>query len=314
MEESIKQSSPVEKTADELKENPKIKGQANPLVRYEPLQAYLMEIQRYNLLSREEEYDLAVRHLETKDPEATYKLITSNLRLVVKIALDFQRYWMANLLDLIQEGNIGLMQAVKRFDPYRGVKLSSYASFWIKAYILKFIMDNWRLIKIGTTQSQRKLFFNLKKEKDQLDRMGYAPEPKLIAERLDVKESDVIEMNQRMEGWELSLEAPINDESSYTHKDMVVAEETPTDEVLAKQESQSLIRNKIDELRSTLNEKEKDILKNRLLSENPLTLQQLGERYSISRERIRQIEERLMKKIKAHLEKEVPDLYPIDTQ
>lgn len=313
MEESIKQSSPVEKTVGDLKENLN-KDQANPLVRYEPLQAYLMEIQRYNLLSREEEFDLAVRHLETKDPEATYKLITSNLRLVVKIALDFQRYWMANLLDLIQEGNIGLMQAVKKFDPYRGVKLSSYASFWIKAYILKFIMDNWRLIKIGTTQSQRKLFFNLKKEKEHLDRMGYAPEPKLLAERLDVKESEVIEMNQRMEGWELSLEAPINDESSYTHKDMVVAEEIPTDEVLARQESQSLIRNKIDELRSTLNEKEKDILTNRLLSENPLTLQQLGERYSISRERIRQIEERLMKKIKVHLEKEVPDLYPIDTQ
>jgi RNA polymerase sigma-32 factor len=272
-----------------------------------------MEIRRYNLLSREEEFSLAVRHLETKDPEATYKLITSNLRLVVKIALDFQRYWMSNLLDLIQEGNIGLMQAVKRFDPYRGVKLSSYASFWIKAYILKFIMDNWRLIKIGTTQSQRKLFFNLRKEKDQLDRMGYAPEPKLLAERLDVKEEDVIEMNQRMEGWELSLETPINDESRYTHKDMVVAEEIPSDELLARQESQSLIRNKIGELRSTLNEKEKDILDNRLLAENPLTLQVLGDRYSISRERIRQIEERLLKKIKVYLEKEVPDLHPIDT-
>ncbi|MEE9611192.1 MAG: sigma-70 family RNA polymerase sigma factor, partial [Desulfatiglandales bacterium] len=169
MKESINQSSPVKKTADKLEENLENKDQANPLVRYGPLQAYLMEIRRYNLLSREEEFSLAVRHLETKDPEATYKLITSNLRLVVKIALDFQRYWMSNLLDLIQEGNIGLMQAVKRFDPYRGVKLSSYASFWIKAYILKFIMDNWRLIKIGTTQSQRKLFFNLRKEKDQLD-------------------------------------------------------------------------------------------------------------------------------------------------
>lgn len=313
MEESIKQSSPVKKTADKLEENLENKDQANPLVRYDPLQAYLMEIRRYNLLSREEEFSLAVRHLETKDPEATYKLITSNLRLVVKIALDFQRYWMSNLLDLIQEGNIGLMQAVKRFDPYRGVKLSSYASFWIKAYILKFIMDNWRLIKIGTTQSQRKLFFNLRKEKDQLDRMGYAPEPKLLAERLDVKEEDVIEMNQRMEGWELSLETPINDESRYTHKDMVVAEEIPSDELLARHESQSLIRNKIGELRSTLNEKEKDILDNRLLAENPLTLQVLGDRYSISRERIRQIEERLLKKIKVYLEKEVPDLHPIDT-
>jgi len=312
MEEHVKQSSPIAEMTDELEEHVEDESKETSLVRYEPLQAYLMEIQRYPLLSREEEFALTVRYLETKDPEATYKLITSNLRLVVKIALDFQRHWMTNLLDLIQEGNIGLMQAIKRFDPYRGVKLSSYASFWIKAYILKFIMDNWRLVKIGTTQSQRKLFFNLKKEKDHLDRMGYVPETKLLAERLDVKEGDVIEMNQRMEGWELSLETPISDDSRYTHKDMVVAEEVPSDEVLARQEGQSLIRNKIEELRATLNEKEKDILDNRLLAENPLTLQELGERYSISRERIRQIEERLLKKIKAHLEKEVPDLHPID--
>lgn len=313
MEKHLKQNSPAKKEADKIEENSTDDGQETSLVQYGPLQIYLMEIQRYPLLSREEEYALAVRHVEDKDPEATYKLITSNLRLVVKIALDFQRHWMANLLDLIQEGNVGLMQAVKRFDPYRGVKLSSYASFWIKAYILKFIMDNWRLIKIGTTQSQRKLFFNLKKEKDHLDRMGYAPEPKLLAERLDVKEGEVIEMNQRMEGWELSLETPINDESRYTHKDMVVANEIPSDEFLARKESQSLIRKKIEELSSTLNDKEKNILKDRLLAESPLTLQELGERFSVSRERIRQIEERLLKKIKVYLEKEIPDLHPIDT-
>jgi RNA polymerase sigma-32 factor len=313
MEEYSEQTNPPPKEVEEPEESIVNESRDTSLVRYEPLQFYLMEIQRYPLLSREEEFALAVRHVEDKDPEATYKLITSNLRLVVKIALDFQRYWMANLLDLIQEGNVGLMQAVKRFDPYRGVKLSSYASFWIKAYILKFIMDNWRLIKIGTTQSQRKLFFNLKKEKDHLDRMGYSPEPKLLAERLDVKEGEVIEMNQRMEGWELSLEAPINDESRYTHKDMVVADGIPSDEFIARQESQSLIRKKIEELSSTLNDKEKAILEHRLLAENPLTLQDLGERFSVSRERIRQIEERLLKKMKVYLEKEVPDLHPIDT-
>jgi RNA polymerase sigma-32 factor len=134
------------------------------LIRYDPLQRYLSEISHYKLITREREKELGLRIQEENDTEAAYELVTSNLRLVVKIALEFQRMWMQNLLDLIQEGNIGLMQAVKKFDPYKNVKFSYYASFWIKAYILKFIMDNWRLVKIGTTQGQRKLFFKLKKE------------------------------------------------------------------------------------------------------------------------------------------------------
>lgn len=282
------------------------------IVRYDPLHAYMMEIRRYPLLSREEELALAIRYRETGDPEAAYRLITSNLRLVVKIALDFQRHWMMNLLDLIQEGNIGLMQAIKKFDPYKGVKLSSYASFWIKAYIMKFIIDNWRLIKIGTTQAQRKLFFNLKKEKERLDRMGFVPEPRLLAEKLDVKEGEVIEMDQRMDGWELSLETPLDEESRYTHKDMLIAPSTPSDEILAREESRAILLEKIEELRNTLNEKERDILDQRLLAAQPLTLQEIGDRYGISRERIRQIEERLKKKIRVFLEKEVPDIQLID--
>ena len=138
------------------------------LVKFDPLQRYLSEVSRYRLLTRDEERELAIKVREYGDRDAAYNLVTSNLRLVVKIALEFQRVWMQNLLDLIQEGNIGLMQAVKKFDPYKNVKFSYYASFWIKAYILKFIMDNWRLVKIGTTQGQRKLFFKLKKEKQKL--------------------------------------------------------------------------------------------------------------------------------------------------
>ena len=147
------------------------------IVRYDPLQRYLMEISQYRLLTREEEINLAKRIQETGDRDAAYVLVTSNLRLVVKIALEFQRIWMQNLLDLIQEGNIGLMQAARKFDPYKNVKFSYYASFWIKAYILKFIMDNWRLVKIGTTQGQRKLFFKLKKEKQNLIDQGFDPKP-----------------------------------------------------------------------------------------------------------------------------------------
>ena len=152
------------------------------LTKFDPLQRYLKEVSQYALLTREEEHQLAIRYREEKDPDAAYKLVTGNLRLVVKIALEFHRMWVMNLLDLIQEGNIGLMQAVKKFDPYREVRLSSYASFWIRVYILRFILDNWRLVKIGTTQAQRKLFFNLQKEKAKLEALGYSVEPKKLAQ------------------------------------------------------------------------------------------------------------------------------------
>jgi RNA polymerase sigma-32 factor len=164
------------------KSTPRVSGRTSDkaVVKYDPLQRYLSEISRYNLLTREEEVSLGKLVQEQGDQDAAYRLVTSNLRLVVKIALEFQRVWMQNLLDLIQEGNIGLMQAVKKFDPYKNVKFSYYASFWIKAYILKFIMDNWRLVKIGTTQGQRKLFFKLKKEKQKLIDEGFDPKPKLL--------------------------------------------------------------------------------------------------------------------------------------
>jgi RNA polymerase sigma-32 factor len=175
--------SPQNKTKKNPKNLPAVKTYSNALTKRDPLQAYLSEISRYNLLTREEEVELGKKIQEENDPDAAFVLATSNLRLVVKIALEFQKVWMQNLLDLIQEGNIGLMQAVQKFDPYKGVKFSYYASFWIKAYILKFIMDNWRLVKIGTTQGQRKLFFKLKKEKQRLIEEGFDPQPKLLSER-----------------------------------------------------------------------------------------------------------------------------------
>ena len=183
------------------------------LVKYDPLQRYLAEISKYNLLTREQEIELGKKVQEEGDSESAYIMVTANLRLVVKIALEFQRVWMQNLLDLIQEGNIGLMQAVQKFDPYKNVKFSYYASFWIKAYILKFIMDNWRLVKIGTTQGQRKLFFKLKKEKQKLIDQGFDPKPKLLSERLGVSEREIIDMDQRLDGWDVSLDAPLKDDS-----------------------------------------------------------------------------------------------------
>ena len=278
---------------------------SDSLVPYDPLKHYLMEIKRYPLLSREEEKRLAIRYREKGDMEAAYRLITSNLRLVVKIALSFQRHWMRNLMDLIQEGNIGLMQAVKKFYPYRGYKLSYYASFWIKAYIIKFIMDNWKLVKIGTTQAQRKLFFNLRKEKERLISMGFEPRPKLLAERLDVKESEVIEMDQRLGSWEVSLDAPVKEDSDSDHQSFIPSDEIGADEQLADYEKKEILKAKLASFRTTLPQKERFIFDQRLMAEDPMTLQEIGDLYGISRERVRQIQVRITKRIKTYLQEEI---------
>ncbi|HOV85850.1 MAG TPA: RNA polymerase factor sigma-32 [Syntrophobacteraceae bacterium] len=288
---------------------PKISVHERPSsVAFDPFRLYLDEIKRYSLLSREEERELAIRYREKNDLEAAYKLITANLRLVVKIAMDFQRYWMQNLMDLIQEGNVGLMQAVKKFDPYRGYKFSYYASFWIKAYIIKFIMDNWKLVKIGTTQAQRKLFFNLRKEKEQLESQGIEASPKLLSHRLDVKESEIIEMDQRLNSWEISLDSPLKEDSEDTHKSFLPSDDLPVDDQIADREAKAILHDKLVLFRQQLKGKEAVIFDHRLLSEEPMTLQEIGDRFGISRERVRQIESRLKKKLKAYLEEEIEDL------
>lgn len=275
---------------------------------FDPFRIYLEEIKRYPLLSREEERDLAIRYREKDDVEAGYQLITANLRLVVKIAMDFQRYWMQNLMDLIQEGNVGLMQAVKKFDPYRGYKFSYYASFWIKAYIIKFIMDNWKLVKIGTTQAQRKLFFNLRKEKERLEAQGIEVSPKLLSARLDVKESEIVEMDQRLNSWEISLDSPLKEDSEDTHKSFLPSDDLPVDEQIADQEAKSILHDKLMLFRDQLTGKEAVIFDRRLLTEDPMTLQEIGDQFGISRERVRQIESRLKKKLKSYLEEEIDDI------
>jgi RNA polymerase sigma-32 factor len=279
-----------------------------PVVGLTALQRYLHEISQFPLLSREETEELAIRYHETGDPEAAYKLVSSNLRLVVKVAMDFQKYWMQNFLDLIQEGNVGLVQAAKKFDPYREVKFSYYAAYWIRAYILKFIMDNWRMVKIGTTQAQRKLFFSLNKERKLLESQGFQPDTKLLAERLHVKESEVIEMSQRMDNWDVSLESPVREDSDDEQKDFLPQGGPGVEEVVAGREIKERLSAILDALEKKLNDKEQLILQTRLLSDEPQTLQDIADIFGISRERVRQIEVNLLKKMKKYLEQEVPDI------
>ncbi len=275
---------------------------------FDPLHRYLVEIRRHPLLEPEEEKALAIRYREKGDLEAAYKLVVSNLRLVVKIALEYYNSWMTSVLDLIQEGNIGLMLAVKKFDPYRGVRLPYYATFWIRAYILRFIMENWRLVKVGTTQAQRKLFFNLKKEKDRLEALGFTPGPKLLAQRLDVKESEVIDMDQRLGSRDVSLDTPIEQDSRERFMDLLPSEEVHLDERIANEQLKGLFNQKIDKFRKTLKGRDLDIWENRILAPMPATLHEIGNKYGISYERVRQIEKNLLKRFKAFVTKEIPDL------
>jgi len=288
-------------------ERPAAQAADKSLIKYDPLQRYLIEISRYDLLTREEEIALAKRVREEGDKEAAYALVTSNLRLVVKIALEFQRVWMQNLLDLIQEGNIGLMQAAKKFDPYKNVKFSYYASFWIKAYILKFIMDNWRLVKIGTTQGQRKLFFKLKKEKQSLIDQGFDPKPKLLSERLGVSEQEIVDMDQRLDGWDVSLDAPLKDDSDTERIEFLSTDAESVEDTVAKKEMRVLLHNKIEEFRKSMTPREIEIFDLRIFSDNPVTLQEIGDRYNISRERVRQVEKNIIKKMREFFKDEIPD-------
>lgn len=277
------------------------------IVEYDPLQRYLAEISRYHLLNREEEIKLGKLIQEEGDPDAAYRLATSNLRLVVKIALEFQRIWMQNLLDLIQEGNIGLMHAVQKFDPYKNVKFSYYASFWIKAYILKFIMDNWRLVKIGTTQGQRKLFFKLKKEKQALIDQGFDPQTKLLSDRLGVSENEITQMEQRLNGWDVSLDAPIKEDSNTERGEFLSSEEESIENQMAKKEIESILQDKIAKFRNELSDRELEIFDSRIFTDTPLTLQDIGDKYVISRERVRQLEKNIIKKMKVFFKDEIPD-------
>jgi RNA polymerase sigma-32 factor len=269
---------------------------------------YMQEVSSYKLLSNEETESLVLKYQNEGDQQAGNDLITANLRLVVKIAGDFQKYWTNNFLDLVQEGNIGLIKAIKKFEPDRGIKFSYYATFWIRAYILKFIMDNWRLVKLGTTQAQRKLFYTLNKEKKTLEAQGIKPESRVLAKRLDVREVDILEMEQRFNAPDISIESPISPDSTTEHKDMLVQNGPTVEEIVAKREIIEKIKNILDNQKNTLCEREKVILEERLLQDDSRSLKNIAEQFHISRERIRQIESRLLKKIGKTLLQEMPDI------
>ena len=284
------------------------KDKSAPLARYDPLQAYMQDVQRYKLLTPEEEKATAIAYREHGDVDAAARLVTANLRLVVKIAYDYRRAHKI-IPDLIQEGNIGLMQAVKKYDPYKGVKLSTYAAWWIRAYILRFILNNARLVKLGTTQAQRKLFFNLKKEKAKLDALGIEPSHETIAKRLNVSTEEVVQMDRRLAARDMSLDAPIisSDGSSQSRMDFLPAGNDAIDDALADAEMSELLRDKLDEFSETLAGKEARIFSQRMLAEDPRTLQDLGNEFGVSRERVRQLEKRLQNKLKVFLSETLGD-------
>jgi RNA polymerase sigma-32 factor len=266
-------------------------------VKHDTLKVYIAGVAKYPLLSREEEREVTRLVYEDQDLNAVERLAVSNLRLVVKIAMGYYNTYL-NILDLIQEGNVGLLHAVKKYNPYKGTKFSTYAQFWIRAYILKYIMDSWSLVKVGTTQSQRKLFYQLNKEKQRLESLGLYPTPKLLASTLQVKEEEVVEMQTRLSCNDVYLEAPLYDEGTDTMMDILSADEDVED-IVSKKNALSLLAGRVQEFKTTLNEKETCIFDHRLMTEEPRTLQELGTMLHISRERVRQIELRILKKAKA---------------
>ncbi|HET9962790.1 MAG TPA: RNA polymerase factor sigma-32 [Nitrospiraceae bacterium] len=270
------------------------------------LQQYLTEIRRYPYLSKEEELRLFEEYQQRGNRDAAMKLILANLRVSVSIAAEYLHTG-ADHMDLIQEGNVGLLQAIKKFDPTKNVRFYAYAAWWARAYILRYLLNTYRLVKVGTTQDQRKLFYNLKKEKAKLEREGFTPDTKLLADRLNVRERDVIEMDQRLGSWELSLDQPIGEEQDGTLMDVLPAQEQAADEQLADQQLKDLFRRKLAEFITTLDEREEDILRNRILSETPLTLEDMGAKYGITKERTRQLEARIIKRLRDYIRKDVKD-------
>jgi RNA polymerase sigma-32 factor len=269
--------------------------------------AYLHELRAYPLMTREEEHDTAVRSSKNADSALAARLVTANLRLVVKIAQEYRRQH-DNLLDLIQEGNLGLIHAVEKYDPNRGVKLSSYASWWIRAYILNFILGDWRLVKIGTTQAQRKLFFNLRKEREKQEKQGHRVEAKHLAAALGVREQEVIDMERRLSASEISLDAPVtsNDQGERTLGDLVPASSTSRpDRQVEATEFASLLKQKLRRFGATLRDRDLKIFRARLLNDEPVTLVDLAEGFGVTRERVRQIESSLKGRLRLYLETEL---------
>src|SRR5437773_9914402 len=301
-EEESKEIAAMEPASDQL-----------GLVRYDPLRHYLLEISKYEPLSYEEEQRLARLFRDKQDLNAARRLVTSNLKLVVKIAFLYNKVY-SNLMDLIQEGNIGLLQAVKKFDPDRGTRLPTYASWWIKAYIIKFILDNFRIVRVGTTNDRRKILLNLRKERQRLEGQGITATPQMIAEALAVSEEDVIAVENSIRAHDISLDEKISEDSNTYYLETLASTEELIDEKLAAGELKEFIDTKFQEFAATLSKKDQIILKERLIAEEPLTLQAIADKFGVTREAIRLSEKKPVEKIKAYMKKAFQDVREVDFQ
>ncbi len=288
-------------TEKKLRPKESLSKSSHALVTQDPIALYLQEIRKYPLLTREQEQEVAKKYFDTKDPEAAQMLVTSNLRFVVKIAAEYSKFG-GRMIDLIQEGNIGLLHAVKEFNPYKGVRLITYAVWWIRGYIQEYLMKQYSLVKIGTTQNQKKLFYRLQKEKQALDQWSDQGDYKRLSKKLGADEIEVRQMAERLSGRDLSLDISVDDRSGASHfLEFQKSSELAPDEQLGQAEQIFLLNKSIDELRPELTEKENILLNERMLSDEPLTLQQIADKYGITREAIRQAEARLLSKIKTKL-------------
>jgi RNA polymerase sigma-32 factor len=301
---------PKEAVLDLTRGKDSSRSSARALVPSDPFRRYLGEVRKYPALSREEEQDLARRYRDTGDREALFRLVTSNLMQVVRVALSYRRA-ARNLLDLVQEGNLGLLAAIERFDPELGVRLPTYAAWWIRAYIVKFLLDNVRLVRVGTTNARRKLLRNLRQEKARLIAEGFDVGPKMLADHFNVSEEDVMDVERALHSQDVSLDAPLGDEEDRTRGDLIADTGPTVEEDVARRELQDKVKEAIDRFRVGLGDREKVILDERLLSDDPVTLQVIGDRFGTTREAVRQAEARLMARLREHLKGEIGDLESI---
>lgn len=273
---------------------------------FDPYRKYLAEIRRYPVLTREEESKISRLAFDHQDAKAAHKLTVSNLRIVVKIASEYYNTYL-NILDLIQEGNVGLLHAVKKYNPHKGTKFSTYASFWIRAYILKHIMDSWSLVKVGTTQGQRKLFYRLNGEKQRLEALGIYPSPKLLASNFGLKEREVEDMEKRLSYNDIALDVPVYDGSDETLMDRISSDQD-VEEIVSERHKSAVLSKMMKEFKATLDDRDRYIFDNRVVAEEPMSLREIGDSCLISRERVRQVETRIIKKFKTHFQGSLADL------
>jgi len=276
--------------------------------------AYLRDVRNYPLMSREEEHLVASRLVETGDERLAQRLVTANLRLVVKIALEY-RSARRHLTDLVQEGNVGLIHAVHKYDPQRGVRFATYSSWWIRAYMLKFMLSNARLVKLGTTQAQRRLFFGLRRERARLEgQSGAKVEARQLASALDVSEEEVVEMERRLSSSDASLDRPARDgDADHSRGDNLISDPVPgPDAETEEQELAAIVREEVETFRRTLAGRDATIFDGRLASERPITLAEIADKFGVSRERVRQLEDRLKRRLRIHLRAKLGDAVPAE--